>query len=116
MSDAPNLFTERFEKVERKKGIPRIAVDRNPDTFRFIHRYLQGYDMDKTVQQLSEVDKEYIRQDARFYRLRGLCDTIDEQWCKREADESCYMPLVDYDTSDDESEILDDFTDFSDCL
>ena len=69
-SDAPNIFTQRFEKFPKST---RMAVARNPCVFAAIHLYLQGYNIFPVPEGKF---KEHLLQDASFYGLKSLEEAL----------------------------------------
>lgn len=96
-SDAPNVFTERFEAQPKST---RMAVDRSPKVFDLVHKHLQGYDIDVTG--LSPDVRRHLLEDALYYRLprlrARLASDIESQPLLQE------VPLVDYLSSDSSSD------------
>ncbi|CAJ0905248.1 1841_t:CDS:2 [Entrophospora sp. SA101] len=83
--DTPNYFTSigfecNWEPPPNSltKILPFIPslkpsmIDRDPDLFAEIMRYLQGYD----IEIKSEVQRQNLLKDSRFYRLRGLTEKL----------------------------------------
>ena len=66
-SDFPNIFTERFTS---HKNSTRMAVDRDPEVFSRIARYLQGYVIDISL--LNKEECYNFLQDAKYYKLNEL--------------------------------------------
>jgi len=103
LTDSPNLFTERFspelDKSFSKVNYAnlRMAIDRNPETFEYIHRYLQGYDIPSV--NMSAMEKQFLLEDAKYYKLRSLVHKLSTDLNQDE-----YKPLVDYSDSEDEFE------------
>lgn len=119
LSDAPNMFTSRFADnltqttQRRKRYNNRMAVDRNPEIFRYIHRYLQGYDIThggmpfrrsdlfacklSELGNISSMNKQHIMEDAKFYGLKRLQRLLEDKWKEVE-----YLPLVDYGSDSDD--------------
>lgn len=102
LSDAPNIFTERFGKDLEKSGSAtplvarRMAIDRNPDTFENIHRHLQGYDISKL--DLTKQERAMLTEDAIFYGLKRLQSLLE-----RIPEFEGYEPLVSYSASETSS-------------
>jgi len=104
LSDSPNIFTERFAQEllggNKKKSFVslRMAVDKNPEIFNYIHRHLQGYNND--FSQMSSADKEDLLEDAKYYKLYKLQRDLETHL------RGDYMPLINQSvyTSDDDDE------------
>lgn len=107
LSDSPNVFTNRFRehakpavassRAGKRNGIyeNRMAVDRNPEIFRYIHRYLQGYDIIRG--EISSIDKYHIVEDAKFYGLKKLQRLLEDKWIE-------YVPTTLLDCKSQESD------------
>lgn len=104
LRDAPNVFTEKFadelvssgnRKVNKGYNAVRMAIDRNPETFAYIHRYLQGYDI---ITHASMKEIHHILEDAKYYKLYNLIYLLENKSRDRE-----FVPLVDYSDSDNSS-------------
>ncbi|CAG8497170.1 7115_t:CDS:2 [Ambispora gerdemannii] len=81
--DSPNFFTTmgfgfRWEPPPniqiQHASIPPPMLDRDPDLFADILRYLQGYE----VRIRDEVHRQNLLKDGRFYHLRGLTEKLLE--------------------------------------
>lgn len=134
-NDSPNLFTERFSLLPDKGPVylRRIAVDRDPVTFKYIQKYLQGYDiLQNFTSPLSQESKILVNDlisDAAFYKLQVLEEQLRRLVSFNECLLDQYKPLLDCDTdcsteldsdSDDERGTMikvygnsDDFSDTS---
>lgn len=70
--DAPNMFTERFTKFP---NATRIAIDKNPEIFSIIHKYLQGYVLPK-------LDLDILQDllhDAEYYNFLKLGEIVRDK-------------------------------------
>ncbi|CAJ0626654.1 12539_t:CDS:2 [Entrophospora sp. SA101] len=65
----PNSLTKILPFIPSLKP---SMIDRDPDLFAEIMRYLQGYD----IEIKSEVQRQNLLKDSRFYRLRGLTEKL----------------------------------------
>lgn len=117
--DSPNIFTERFseelnkdyDKKKRNGYIPhiqmRMAVDKSPDIFKHIHRYLQGYNL--SYGHMSVTDRIHLLEDAKFYKLENLQHEL-ERYLQTDQLRGDYRPLIDveypseYPSSSEESD------------
>ncbi|CAG8590524.1 12047_t:CDS:2 [Ambispora leptoticha] len=83
--DSPNFFTTigfgfRWEPPSdsppmlKPPSIPPPMLDRDPDLFSDIIRYLQGYE----IRIRDEVHRQNLLKDGRFYHLRGLTEKLLE--------------------------------------
>lgn len=104
LSDSPNIFTERFSNELQGNHSTgefknmRMAVDRNPETFALIHRYLQGYDI--ISREMSKTDMMHLVADAKFYHLQNLQRVLENSVTLQE-----YIPLVNYCSSNEDASI-----------
>ncbi len=73
--DAPNVFTEHFNTHKNAKS---MNVDRDWLSFRYIQKYLQGYDV---LERLNEHQLEDLLADAIAFKLGGLEAKIKETFC-----------------------------------
>ncbi|CEL58636.1 hypothetical protein RSOLAG1IB_08698 [Rhizoctonia solani AG-1 IB] len=89
--DGPNYFTACFLGDFREAETRRIELDRDPDLFRVVVSYLNGY----VVLPLNEKSLPggaslrptllNLRADAHFYQLDGLLKACDEEFDRRKS-------------------------------
>ncbi|KAF9398063.1 hypothetical protein BGX21_008214 [Mortierella sp. AD011] len=71
--DSPNFFSEVFMNPNREESRTRMMyINRNPDIFRDIVKYLQGY----YVAARDEVHLENLMMDAHFYKFVNVSGTL----------------------------------------
>ncbi|TPX37281.1 hypothetical protein SeMB42_g00913 [Synchytrium endobioticum] len=81
-NDSPNHFTAAFLGGFSESTTTDLHIDRDPNLFEFIVRYLQGYTImpitESPLPNMSlEVFKANLLADAQFYGLSGLMDRLD---------------------------------------
>ncbi len=65
------MFTER---ISRNPNATRMAIDRSPQSFKYIHSYLQGYPIPVDI---STENLAYLKADAQYYKLSGLLQIVN---------------------------------------
>ena len=120
-SDAPNLFTNRFEKELTGGNMGnnsinlRMAVDRNPTIFEYIHRHLQGYDVNSSC--IPSHLLQHVLEDAHYYCLEKLVSKLENPTISTVRQiQSEYLPLVEYESSISDSDSESDVDSDSDAL